>query len=533
MKLEEFKEKARWTGMSKLSDGRKLAINPRNGKPATTRDVAGTTGTYDQVETAMRVFRLDGRNVVLTPELGVVAIDIDGAIGDDGSIWHIAGRLVEQFGSYTEISAGKRGLHIFVEGRLDGGRDRLVTPDGKLYDGAATREEAKELGLRHIEIYGGPRWMGVTWNRLPGAPAEILPNQEGVDKLASWLLGVPVVDGVIKRRKPRETITLGSLPPDAEEVRDALRHIPPVLPYSDWFKVVAGVHDGFPNSTGIDILLEWCGNSFKENEDPRKILEYKFRGLGRSSKRLTLLAVLFEAERRGWDRKGWYKRRMEAQSGHPVKFSRLSGAKLTEEQARTEVEELDRMMRDAYMRGFVDGLSAASRTKMEAALPPSVLAVSDTIGIGWDTDTGAVTVPMSVPYEGWLNVEFRLPGGREYQKARGCFVGCSPNAGGACLVVPDTLTAISAWTVYGGTQLPGGGRPSIFGLSEIVDDPLVEWLEDNRAVLVKFGPMRCNWSDRVNGIRVLQLPYATPEEAHSYGLTEELFSQAVAHARVL
>lgn len=61
---------------------------------------------------------------------GISGIDIDHCIDEDGKLSADASKIVEKFDSYTEISPGGDGLHIFVKGELP-----EIAGEGKKYRG--------------------------------------------------------------------------------------------------------------------------------------------------------------------------------------------------------------------------------------------------------------------------------------------------------------------------------------------------------------------------------------------------------------
>ena len=115
---------------------------------------------WTDFETACRAFdpaRYNGLGFVLTKEDGIVCIDLDGCIGDDGKICDEALSIVNLLNSWTEVSQSGKGLHIFVRG---------TKPTDKC---RATPREFKSL-----EIYDSDRYIALTGNHLPNTPLEII-----------------------------------------------------------------------------------------------------------------------------------------------------------------------------------------------------------------------------------------------------------------------------------------------------------------------------------------------------------------------
>ena len=115
---------------------------------------------WTDFETACRAFdpeKYNGLGFVLTKEAGIVCIDLDHCIGDDGKICDEALSIVNLLNSWTEVSQSGKGLHIFVRG---------TKPTDKC---RATPREFKSL-----EIYDSDRYIALTGNHLPNTPLEII-----------------------------------------------------------------------------------------------------------------------------------------------------------------------------------------------------------------------------------------------------------------------------------------------------------------------------------------------------------------------
>lgn len=142
----------------------KLPINPYTGKLASVNDPA-TWATYAQAAHYARRHGF-GVGLVLTPDLGIVVIDLDDAITPAGELSAFAQSIVEQVDGWTEVSPSGRGLHIFVYGSIP----------------TSIRQAA-------IEIYACDRYITLTGDRWPGTPAEIPNRAEQVAALYASLAG--------------------------------------------------------------------------------------------------------------------------------------------------------------------------------------------------------------------------------------------------------------------------------------------------------------------------------------------------------
>lgn len=111
---------------------------------------------------AKKRYNMDGLGWVFTEDVGIVGIDLDDCIDDDG-IKPWAQSIVDSIYSYTEVSPSGKGLHIFIYGMI-----------------------AKALGPvpdSDIEIYARARYFTMTGNHVEGTPHTIATRQEAIDNL--------------------------------------------------------------------------------------------------------------------------------------------------------------------------------------------------------------------------------------------------------------------------------------------------------------------------------------------------------------
>lgn len=108
--------------------------------------------------------RYQGMCYVLTGHRGLVSIDLDNCV-DGGQLVQWAAEVVQQAGSYAEISPSGTGVHVFVLADLD----QADGPQGRdwthrLPDGGG------------VEVYGGGsgRHITLTGHLVPGAAADVL-----------------------------------------------------------------------------------------------------------------------------------------------------------------------------------------------------------------------------------------------------------------------------------------------------------------------------------------------------------------------
>lgn len=136
-----------WTKMAR-DNGKvgKMPINPKTGRGAKTND-ASTLGTYAEACAAKQAKGYDGIGFEFTNS-GLVGIDLDDCIEEDGALSPLSSHLVESISSYTELSPSGKGLHILVASALPEDfrkkndalgleayqRDRFFTITGNIYD---------------------------------------------------------------------------------------------------------------------------------------------------------------------------------------------------------------------------------------------------------------------------------------------------------------------------------------------------------------------------------------------------------------
>ena len=118
-----------------------------------------TWATFDDaVEAYEALGGFDGIGVVLTQAAGITCVDLDRVIDSAGQLDPRAATLVERFDSWTEISPGGRGLHIFAYGTVP----------------AAIKGD-------QIEIYSEARYIAITGHRWASTPNEPRERQSYLD----------------------------------------------------------------------------------------------------------------------------------------------------------------------------------------------------------------------------------------------------------------------------------------------------------------------------------------------------------------
>jgi putative DNA primase/helicase len=100
----------------------KVPYSPITGQRASTIERL-TWSTFNAAKAACQDLEIyDGICFMLAKENGIVFIDLDECIEDEGTIKPWALELVKRFNSYTERSQSGKGLHILIKGIKPGDR---------------------------------------------------------------------------------------------------------------------------------------------------------------------------------------------------------------------------------------------------------------------------------------------------------------------------------------------------------------------------------------------------------------------------
>jgi putative DNA primase/helicase len=140
----------------------KLPITPVTGLPARVDDPS-TWGTW---EAALAAGERHGVGFVLSLTDPFTVIDLDSCLTGRLEPW--ADHVVEALSSYTELSPGQRGVHVWIRGALPIGGRRWG----------------------RIEMYSTGRFVTVTGLLLPGVPRTIESRQAELEALHRRVFGV-------------------------------------------------------------------------------------------------------------------------------------------------------------------------------------------------------------------------------------------------------------------------------------------------------------------------------------------------------
>lgn len=140
-----------------------------NGRRASTTN-SETWSSYEDVVQTLHGSKLyDGIGFVFTSEDPYVGIDLDNALEENGAIRPEQQKILQNFGSYSEISQSGRGIHIIVKGN---------TPDSL----SLKKGDAFGPG-QGLEIYQKGRFFIMTGDCLPQYSGEILDGSATLQKL--------------------------------------------------------------------------------------------------------------------------------------------------------------------------------------------------------------------------------------------------------------------------------------------------------------------------------------------------------------
>ncbi|MSQ17762.1 MAG: hypothetical protein EXR54_09440 [Dehalococcoidia bacterium] len=132
-----------------------------NGNQASSTDPS-TWVPFDEALDAHQHGGFDGIGFVVTPELGIVGVDLDHCVNaQTGTTEPWAQAIVDRLGSYTEVTPSGTGLRVFLHAKLPpGGRKR-----------------------GNVEMYDSGRYLTVTGHHLTGTPLEIMDRQAEIEAI--------------------------------------------------------------------------------------------------------------------------------------------------------------------------------------------------------------------------------------------------------------------------------------------------------------------------------------------------------------
>lgn len=260
-----LRDEGRWLLWQPERDGAgrmtKVPINPNapswarrkdseEARKARRRGSSTNPDTWTEFCVATKIAHREGHGIGFAVEgSGLVGIDLDHVVLDDGSLKPWARGIVAQVASYTEVSPSGDGLRIFAEGTIPRALKR------------------SDLGL---EMYVGGRYLTVTGERWPGAVAEV--EDRAAEVLAVFEQYAPPDDSGPETPTPRREITVSD-----QEIIEKARTAKNADKFQQLFD---GGTAGYPSDSEADFALAmmlafWCAND-----------EARIEGLMRASGRV-------------------------------------------------------------------------------------------------------------------------------------------------------------------------------------------------------------------------------------------------------
>ncbi|MDM8289241.1 DUF927 domain-containing protein [Slackia piriformis] len=189
----ELKAEARWVCWRREERGgkaTKLPVCAANGRMAKSTDPA-TWATFEDAVAAVGRWRCDGVGFVFGPDRAYTGLDLDHVI--EGGVLDPAYRwVVEEAGTYTEVSPSGDGLHLIFRGGK---------PQG------AERSRRGQPGGRVVEMYDHDRYFTVTGDVFEGHGA-VSANPDVVERAyRTWIepecAAQPRLDDAVREAEAR------------------------------------------------------------------------------------------------------------------------------------------------------------------------------------------------------------------------------------------------------------------------------------------------------------------------------------------
>jgi putative DNA primase/helicase len=199
--------------------------------------------SFEQAIKALESKRWDGLGFAFLPGDGLIGIDIDAAIDDDGQVAERCLSIIQACNSYTEYSPSGRGVHIFVQGETQ-------------------TFKHDSIGL---EVFCNAQFFAMTGRPWAGTPSDVRPIEPKV--LARLQATVQAAKEAAAEKRAAETV--------AQPTRAASASRPVPMPPSggDDFKRV--------NQAALAMLDAWVPVLFPAAKKTGRGYRVKSRDLGR------------------------------------------------------------------------------------------------------------------------------------------------------------------------------------------------------------------------------------------------------------
>jgi putative DNA primase/helicase len=160
-----------WTYVERDGKATKCPISPTRGGNASSTDPA-TWGTFDQAIAACQAAGLEGIGFVFSAGDPFAGVDLDNCIDPAaGEVKPWARAILDQLGSYAEISPSGGGVKAFIRALKPGPRCKTGYEDGA------------------VEMYDRDRFFTVTGEPLAGSPPDVAERQAALDALYELVFG--------------------------------------------------------------------------------------------------------------------------------------------------------------------------------------------------------------------------------------------------------------------------------------------------------------------------------------------------------
>lgn len=222
----------------------------------------------------------DGIGFAFLPGDGLVGIDIDGAIDDDGVVSEQCEQIIAACATWTEFSPSGRGCHIIGRGETES-------------------TKSNDIGL---EMFCGSQFFTVTGRPWPEVPVAL----QSIEPTVIGRLRATIAEAKERRRggsQPAPAVPRGPMPESLSELRDraqqALAAISPDQNYDDWISIGWALRESF-GEDGFALWDGWSasGSTYPGEADLRSHWK-SFRTSGKPPEQA--IAVVFARARdAGW-----------------------------------------------------------------------------------------------------------------------------------------------------------------------------------------------------------------------------------------
>lgn len=163
---DELKAIPRWVAWryrTRKGKPTKVPLQPKDPRCNASSTDPNTWGTYEEAVTCCEGNdSVDGVGFVFSGDDDYCGVDLDNALDPEtGELSAEAARIIATFGSYTEWSPSKTGVHLIARGKLPGAGNRRG----------------------NVEVYEDGRYFTMTGDHLEGTPSTVESRQ---DELDAW-----------------------------------------------------------------------------------------------------------------------------------------------------------------------------------------------------------------------------------------------------------------------------------------------------------------------------------------------------------